>query len=93
MKEKYKIQQKAYYEKNKVKNGLTLEKLSQLLKNQRNTCKICHKKPTRDLIVDHCHKTKKVRGLLCYRCNTGIGQFNDDPIMLKRAIEYLLGGS
>jgi hypothetical protein len=44
---------------------------------------------TRRLFVDHCHKTQKVRGLLCYRCNTLLGLASDDPNRLRRAVEYL----
>jgi len=40
-------------------------------------------------MVDHNHKTNKVRGLLCQRCNMGIGQFRDDPNLMARAVEYL----
>ena len=39
--------------------------------------------------VDHNHKTKKVRGLLCSKCNTALGQFEDNPELLRRAIKYL----
>lgn len=39
--------------------------------------------------IDHCHKTEKVRGLLCEHCNRGIGHFKDDPALLRRAIKYL----
>ncbi len=39
--------------------------------------------------IDHCHRTGKVRGLLCFRCNTAIGSFNDDPEIMKRAIAYV----
>jgi hypothetical protein len=41
--------------------------------------------------VDHCHKTGKIRGILCRQCNLALGQFNDDPALLRRAIVYLKG--
>lgn len=71
----------------------------ELLKKQNNTCAICKKpetviliqtntKPKR-LAIDHCHKTNKIRGLLCQKCNTAIGAFNDSIEMLQSAIKYL----
>lgn len=40
--------------------------------------------------MDHDHKTGKVRGLLCTPCNTGIGMLQDDPEIVKKALDYLL---
>ena len=39
--------------------------------------------------VDHCHHTGKVRGVLCWECNAGIGKLKDDPNLLRRAIQWL----
>lgn len=43
----------------------------------------------RRLFVDHCHKTNKIRGLLCINCNNGLGAFKDNVFSLNRAIQYL----
>jgi hypothetical protein len=69
--------------------GLSLQDYRALLTTQGGVCAICRKKSPRALCVDHCHVTKKVRRLLCHRCNLGIGQFNDDPRLLRRAVTYL----
>lgn len=42
--------------------------------------------------LDHDHKTKRIRGVLCANCNLAIGLLNDDPPVLSRAIEYLDDG-
>jgi len=39
--------------------------------------------------LDHCHKTGRIRGVLCNNCNTGLGKFYDDIELLKTAINYL----
>ncbi len=76
------------------KYGLTIRRYENLLKKQNNRCRICNEintyGPWRDkLVVDHCHKTGKVRGLLCDKCNKGLGQFNDNIELLQNAIKYL----
>jgi hypothetical protein len=76
----------------KTKYGLTRDAYNDLLKGQDNKCAICgtHKKELpRSLSVDHNHKTEKIRGLLCTRCNQGLGLFLDDPELLRKAAEYL----
>jgi hypothetical protein len=62
-----------------------------MLKNQDNKCLICNNKfkNSRDTHIDHCHKTKKVRGLLCSRCNCGIGLLREDINILENAIKYI----
>lgn len=71
----------------KHKFGITLEELRELKAGQKNKCAICCKK--KKLVVDHCHKTGKVRGLLCSTCNSGIGMLQDNIEVLKTAIKYL----
>lgn len=45
-----------------------------------------------NLVVDHCHSTGKVRGLLCHNCNRALGLFKDNPDVLIRAAEYVKKG-
>ncbi len=71
------------------KYGLTSEKVEQMLHVQQNLCAICKKPFPKTPNVDHCHKSRKVRGLLCNPCNQGLGLFKDDPISLTNAILYL----
>ncbi len=74
------------------KYGLSIEQFDELLVSQNNACKLCKKLrlPTeREWQVDHCHDTGRVRGILCYNCNVGLGHFTDSPTLLAAAIEYL----
>ena len=73
--------------------NLTLEDHADILDSQGGKCAICELScPTgRRLAVDHCHTTGVVRGLLCSRCNTGLGQFKDSQQLLASAILYLRG--
>ena len=81
--------------RSKLKNtyGLTPEQYDVMLEAQGSCCAICDaKKPggrTKLFFIDHCHTTGKVRGLLCMRCNTGLGLFLDNPRFLSKAIDYL----
>lgn len=78
--------------------GITQEKRDELTLEQDNLCAICGNPETatfkatgrvRELAVDHCHETGKIRGLLCSRHNAAIGLFGDDIELLQAAIEYL----
>lgn len=56
------------------------------------SCPICTKTTIAKIskiVLDHCHKTGKVRGYLCESCNTGIGRFDDDPELVARAKDWL----
>lgn len=73
--------------------GITVEDYNRLLGEQRGLCAICMQPETRPnrerLCIDHCHKTGKIRGLLCQKCNSALGYMKDDPATLQRAITYL----
>lgn len=78
------------------KYGITKAHYDLMLKSQNGVCKICKRSETamfkdkiRLLAVDHCHKTNRIRGLLCQACNHALGGFNDNPEILKAAIKYL----
>lgn len=73
------------------RNFLELSPYGYILEKQGGVCAICKKKCSsgRALAIDHCHKTNKVRGLLCTRCNRGLGFFLDRPDLLVKASEYL----
>jgi len=73
----------------KRKYNLTIEQFEQMKEKQNNLCKICNS--SNKLVVDHCHKTNKVRGLLCNECNKGLGFFRDNRKFLDIAIQYLEG--
>ena len=72
-----------------AKYGLTEERFEEMKTAQRGACMICSKIPEDTLVVDHCHATGQVRGLLCRKHNAALGAFDDDPMMLLNAIEYL----
>lgn len=74
--------------------GITLDQYKKLCDDQNNKCRICKKEQKistfkKGLVVDHCHSTGKVRGLLCSPCNTALGLFYDDISVLKSAVSYL----
>ena len=77
----------------KRKYGITLETYELMLRAQDYTCAICGtaavKSRNKKLVVDHCHDTGKVRGLLCNKCNVGLGQFGDNKEVLLKALAYL----
>lgn len=69
--------------------GLNPEEFNQLLRDQGYSCPICLDIFWKTPAVDHNHKTKERRGLLCKSCNIAIGLLEEDPENLVRAIEYL----
>lgn len=79
-----------------AKYGITLDQYNAMLEQQGGGCAICGaatNKNGKALFVDHCHDTGKVRGILCYRCNTGLGSFKDNAVLVAKAVSYLNGSN
>lgn len=82
-----------YYSTEKRRNktlrgyGLDESDYNEMYEAQDGTCKICNQDLR--LVVDHCHESGKVRGLLCNQCNIGLGAFYDNIERLQVAINYL----
>ena len=78
-----------YRDRNRARRyGLTVDDYRAILARQENACAIC-RKPGPRLYIDHCHASGKVRGLLCPKCNTGLGCYGDDPNLTAAATAYL----
>jgi hypothetical protein len=76
----------------KYVTGVSKETYEDVLSEQNSVCAICGRpnvNPKRNLSVDHCHESGFVRGLLCTKCNFGLGYFDDNPEILRNAIDYL----
>lgn len=82
----------------KWRYGVTPALYNEMLERQHHVCAICKMPETlidrrtgkvKRLAVDHCHTTGKVRGLLCFNCNSGLGHFRDSSATLRGAISYL----
>ena len=71
--------------------GLTRKTFQEMLAKQKGVCAVCAgpQQGNKRLVVDHCHKTKRVRGLLCDRCNHALGHFRDDPRLCRAGALYL----
>jgi hypothetical protein len=69
--------------------GLSRADYDALLKRQGGVCAICAKPSEKTLCVDHCHATGSIRGLLCPKCNRGLGYLADDQSALIAALVYL----
>lgn len=87
---------KAHNRNLKKKYGITLDEYYAMLEEQQGRCKICNSTTAisednliQRFAVDHCHQTGRVRGLLCIRCNAGLGMFLDNEVFLAAAISYL----
>lgn len=90
----YQLRKDIYKEKHLQKaHGISLEDLFKLLDDQNYLCAICKidlsSKNPKNVHVDHCHKTKKIRGVLCNSCNMALGLLKDDTNIVKSCLEYL----
>ena len=73
----------------KRRYGITKEQYLQIVKEQDGKCVLCHEPTGPKSVVDHCHDTGIVRGVLCNNCNALIGFSKEDKKILERTIEYL----
>ncbi len=86
-----------YYQstfKSELKNNyrLTVKEFDEMVKRQDGKCGICGGYPgsrTKRLCVDHDHKTNKVRGLLCKKCNSALGLLGNNIYIVNSALDYL----
>lgn len=74
--------------------GITYGEYMAMSAAQGGRCKVCGELPTvvgkkRALHVDHCHKSGKIRGLLCHQCNVSIGLLKDDPAIIRSLLLYV----
>jgi len=76
-----------------------MEDYRRMVEKQDGRCAICGRTAIqaslkrKRLAIDHCHKSGKIRGLLCISCNSGLGHFGDDLSLLLKAVAYLEGRS
>jgi len=75
----------------KRKYGITHSEFLALIQQQKNSCAICFQQLKGGIKthLDHCHRTKKIRGVLCNNCNRGIGYLQDSNEILESALKYL----
>lgn len=95
------VKRKSYYENKKdyyleqnrkyhlgKKYGINQKDYDNMIIAQNERCSICYK-VMENPHIDHCHRTGKIRGLLCFHCNSALGQFEDDIERIERAANYL----
>ena len=88
--EAHKIYQREKFDKHRY--NLLPEHKTAIIEAQKNRCAICEYQfgqKIGDMHVDHCHTTGAIRGMLCDRCNRGLGYFRDNPTSLHKAAEYI----
>lgn len=78
-----------YFNNLKYLYGISKDEYAAMKERQNQACAICKIPSQKRLVVDHCHTTGAVRGLLCDKCNFGIGLLRESPDVLRSAIAYL----
>ena len=75
----------------KRKYGITLDEKNRMAQSQNYSCMICGNKfkNTRDICVDHNHQSNKIRDLLCYKCNAGLGMLDENIERFEKCIAYI----
>jgi hypothetical protein len=68
--------------------GLTRADYDLMVAVQGGLCAMCQRRPRAKLCIDHCHATRRLRFLLCKKCNIGFGYYDEDPQVLRRAADY-----
>lgn len=78
--------------------NLSIEEISAMFESQNGKCPVCNslmildgKRSNQQAVIDHCHETNDIRGMLCNLCNKGLGHFRDNAEFLSNAIKYLKG--
>lgn len=69
--------------------NISVEDLQKLYDDANGKCEICGNEPNRWLVVDHCHNSTKVRGIICEQCNQALGLFKDNPEVMRAAALYI----
>lgn len=83
-KEKRVAQRRDYHYRSNY--GITLNDFTRLAEDAGNQCEVCKESP---VVLDHCHTTGKVRGVLCNKCNQALGLMRDNEDFLLGLVEYL----
>lgn len=74
----------------KSRYGLTVADREAMFVRQGSACASCGSQSTKcKWVVDHCHATNKVRGVVCHTCNLALGYVNDSTVRLEKLIAYL----
>ena len=89
-KDKLNLQKREWYLRKKF--GITNDEYWNIFMEQEGKCAICGQyPPTKRLVIDHDHKTEKIRKLICDKCNWTLGLINDNPFILIKMVKYLKG--